>query len=105
MTFPKHIIATIAAAFILVCGGTEAHADDGERVRVTASRFEDSSQRATDYYLRGIKAIEDGDGRTALALFSAALDCDSLRPPISRLTADYHPPSYHRHTTVSTFCL
>ena len=92
MTFPKHIIATIAAAFVLVCGGSEAHADDGERVRVTASRFEDSSQRATDYYLRGIKAIEDGDGRTALALFSAALDCDSLHAPssyrISTILAD-----------------
>lgn len=81
----------MAGTLALLCTGIRASADDG-RVRVTASRFKDSSLQATDYYLRGVKAIEDGDARTALALFGAALDSDSLHAPssyrISTILAD-----------------
>lgn len=92
MLFSRHITTIVAATLLLFCAGLGVRADETGRVRVTASRFKDSSLQATDYYLRGIKAVEEGDGRTALALFGAALGSDSLHAPssyrISTILAD-----------------
>jgi len=81
MSIPRYITALAAITALLSIG--MARAEGEGRVRIAASRFKDSSLQATDYYLRGVKALDDGDGPTALALFGAALDCDSLHAPSS----------------------